>query len=367
MSGRWTLALAVGLLCLASPAAAQVRIGLAVPLSGADAPFGLGMRAGAEQAVADINRGGGILGQKVELVIEDDAGEPKQGAAVARKFVQNGLTLVVGHLDSGVSAAALPIYDEAGIIAVTPGATWSLLSARGGGTLFRLCGSDQQQAMVAATYLADRFGAKPIAFVHDKTSFGRGLVDEAAKIIRARGGKEGLFEGVTRGDKDFSALVARMKAAKVGAVYFGGLYSEAALLIRAMREAGITAPLVGSDGLLDKDFSVLGGPGVEGTLMTFAPDPPKLPEVKNRPRPPEAEMFASRAYAAIELIKAGVEGARTLDGRQVAAHLHAKGPFATMLGNVAFDARGDLAKAPYGVYLWRKTPDGRIDYAGNER
>lgn len=372
MRGRFTTRIAALALLwpvLASAAPAPLRIGLAVPLSGPDADFGQGMRLGAEQAVADINRGGGVAGAKLQLVVQDDAGDTKQGVEVARKFAAEGVKLVVGHLNSGVSAAALPVYDEAGIVMVTPGATWTALTGRGAWNVFRVCGNDAQQGRIAGAWIAERLGDKPVAILNDKTSFGRGLADEVARALKAGGGREALFEGIARGEKDFSGLVTRMRGLKVDAVYFGGLSADAAPLLRALREGGYTGPFVGSDGILDKDFAQNAGPGALGTLMTFGPEPKKLPDPKDgarTPRSPEAEMFAGRTYAAVEVLKQAVEAAKSSEARKVAEVLRAGKPLRTAIGEIAFDARGDLVKPPYTMMLWRRTPDGRIDYAGNE-
>lgn len=370
MQRRRRAALVLAAACLLAPslAQAQVRIGLAAPLTGPDAGFGQGVRLGAEQAIADINRAGGVNGQKLQLIVQDDASDAKQGVVVARKFAASGVKFVVGHLNSGVSAVTLPIYEEAGIIAVNPGATWRSLTNRGAWNIFRVCGSDAQQGTLAGAWLAATFRNKPVAIVNDKSSFGRNLADEVARTLRSRGGREALFEGIARGEKDFSAIAGRIRAAGAEAVYFGGLHTEAALLLRAMREAGVQAPLVGSDGLLDKDFPQLAGPGAEGTLMTMAPDPRRLPEPRSAktPRAPEADTFAAQSYAAVEVLRQGMEAAKSAEPRKIADVLHAGKPLRTVIGEIAFDAKGDLAKPAYELFIWRKTPDGRIDYAGNE-
>lgn len=360
----------VALTLLGSTAEAEVRIGLAAPLTGPDAAFGQGMRAGAEQAVVDINRAGGVDGQRIVLVVADDAGDAKQGVAVAKKFAAERITLVVGPLNSAVAALAWPVYDEAGIVAVTPGATWAPLTARGLSTVFRTCGSDAEQGILAGAYLVERYRGQRIGLVHDKTSFGRGVADDVSKVLRAQGLREAAFEGLARGEKDYSALAVKLKQARIDVVYFGGLATEAGLLIRALREAGSNAPLVGSDGLLDKDFSQIAGAGAEGTVMTMPPEPRRLPEMRGTPaktaRPPEAETFAAQTYAAVEVLKQAVAQIRSTDGRRVAAHLRAGAPVQTLIGEVAYDAKGDLRRPSYALYSWRKTADGRIDYAGNE-
>ncbi|MGN7123672.1 branched-chain amino acid ABC transporter substrate-binding protein [Methylorubrum thiocyanatum] len=356
-------------LALAGPAGAAepLKIGLAAPLSGPDAGFGQGARLGAEQAVAEINRAGGVLGRRLLLVVQDDAADPKQAVAVARRFASSGVRFVVGPLTSGASAAASAVYEEASIVSVIPGATWAPLTRRGAGLLFRLGGSDAQQGTLGGTLLAERFRGKPVAIVHDKTSFGRGLADEAARALKARGGQERLFEGVSRDDRETAALVAKLRALGIEALYFGGLSAPAAGLIRAMREAGLTTTMIGSDGLLDKEFAQV--PGAEGTLMTVPAAPPRLPEPKGAakaPRSPEAEMFAGPAYAAVEVVRQGIEGARSAEPARVAAFLHGGAPLRTVLGEVAFDGSGDLVKPPFAVTAWRRLPDGRLDFAGNE-
>ena len=370
----WALAAAVLAGSVATPARAQVRIGLAAPLTGPDAGFGLGMRLGAEQAVAEINRTGGAGGQRLQLVVQDDAGDPRQGVAVARAFAASGVRLVVGHLNSGVASVANRVYEEAGIVAVTPGAVWPALTARGAWNVFRLCGSDAQQGALAGTWLAETAPGKPVAILDDRTPFGRALADEAARSLRARGGRETLVEGFARDDRDLSPLVRRMKAAGIEAVYFGGQAGAAAVLVRALREAGSNAVLIAGDGLLGKEFPQAAGPAAEGTLMTLAPEPRRLPAPKGAttgpapktPRPPEAEMFMAGAYAAVEVLRHAIEGARSAEPRPVAEFLHASRPLRTAIGEVAFDARGDLVPPPARIVAWRRTPDGRIDYLGNE-
>lgn len=361
---------ALALALLASGAQADFRIGLSAPLTGPDAGFGQGLRAGAEQAVADINRAGGVNGQKLALVAADDAGDGRQGLAAARRLVAERVTVIVGPINAAVAAAAMPLYEEAGIVAVVPGVTWAPLTARGFWNVFRMGGSDAAQAAAAGADLAERFRGRRIGLVHDRTGFGRGLVDEVARVLRVNGQREAAFESLARGDRELGPLAARLKRTQVEVVYFGGLAAEAGPLIRALREAGVPAPLMGSDGLVDKDFAGLAGPGAEGTLMTLAPEPRRLPEAKlpstKASRPPEAEAFAAQGYAAVEVLKQAVEQAKSADGRKVAAFLHGGAALRTAVGPIAYDANGDPLHPGYAVVLWRKTADGRIDYAGGE-
>ena len=219
-------------------AQAPIRIGLSLPLTGPDAAFGQGLRAGAEQAVADLNRATGAPGRKLALVVADDAGDGKQGLAVARKFAADRVPLVIGPLNAAVAASALPVYEEAGIVAVTVGIAWPALTTRGAWNVFRLGGSDAEQGPIAAGYLLERFRGRRIGLVHDRSTFGRGLVDDVARSLKTNGQAETAFESLGRGDKDLSALVARLKRARIEVVYFGGLAPEAGLLIRFPARSG---------------------------------------------------------------------------------------------------------------------------------
>lgn len=361
-----TVLLVAFLVSVPAFAQAPLKIGLSAPLTGPDAAFGQGLRLGAEQAVADLNRGGG---RKIALVVADDAGDPKQAVAIARKFAAEGVSLAVGPFASSVAALALPAYEEAGIVMVAPGATWSPLSARGAWNLFRLAPSDAQQAAFAGAYIAERYGTRRIGIVHDRTTFGRGLADEVSRTLKARGRREVLFESLVRGSKDASDLAARLKRAAVEVVYFGGLAPEAALLIKAMRDADLDAPLVGSDGILDKDFAPAAGPGAEGTVMTMEPEPRRLPEVRGAkavPRTPEADAVAARSYAAVELLAQGAARARSTQGTKVAAALREGSPIRTLVGDLSFDQAGDTRYPDLVLRTWRRTADGRIDYLGSE-
>src|SRR5664280_3349185 len=137
--------------------------------------------------------------------------------------------------------------------------------------IFRVCGRDDQQGAVAGEYIVKHFKGKKIAIVHDKTTYGKGLADETKKALTKGGMKEVLYEGVNTGEKDFSALVSKIKQSGADLIYWGGLYTEGGLIVRQMRDQGVKAPLMGGDGITSDEFASVGGPGVEGTLMTYGP------------------------------------------------------------------------------------------------
>jgi branched-chain amino acid transport system substrate-binding protein len=373
-----TLGLALGFaVAAASSAQAQIKIGVAGPMTGGSAAFGQQLKNGAEQAVADINAAGGINGQKIQLFVGDDRADPKEGVSVANKFAADGVKFVIGHFNSGVTMPASDVYQENGILAITPAATNPRITERKMWNMFRVCGRDDQQGGVAGNIIADKFKGKRVAIVHDKTTYGQGLADETRKAMNKGGVKDVLYEGVNKDDKDFTALVSKLKAANVDLVYWGGLYDTGGLILRQMRDQGVKAPLMGGDGLTDDEFASIAGPGAEGTLMTFSPDPRTNPANKDivevfRKKGFEPQAYTLYSYAAMQLIKAAAEQAKTLDPKKIAETLKGGKSFKTVLGEIAFDKNGDVSndgyviggkkKDRYVLYTWKKGPDGKISY-----
>jgi branched-chain amino acid transport system substrate-binding protein len=364
------LAIAAATVMAAGSASAQVKVGVAGPLTGPNAAFGAQLKNGAEQAAADINAKGGINGQKIELVFGDDASDPKQGVSVANKFVGDGVKFVIGHFNSGVTMPASEVYAENGIFMITPSATNPKITERNLWNVFRTCGRDDQQGEVAAKYVADKFKGKKIAIVHDKTTYGQGLADETKKGLTKAGIKEVLYEGVNLGEKDFSALVSKIKAAGADLVYWGGLHTEGGLLVRQMRDQGVKAPLMGGDGIASDEFAAIAGPGAEGTLMTFAPDPRKRPEAKAVVAKFEAKKFNPEAYtlysyAGLEVLGQAATAIKSLDAKKVAAEVRGGKAYKTVIGDLKYDKKGDITRPDYVMYTWKKGGDGKITYTQN--
>jgi len=363
-----TLGLALGLaMTAAGSATAQVKFGMGGPITGPSAATGAQMKNGVDQAVIDINAAGGILGQKIAVSYGDDASDPKQGVSVANKFSADGVKFVIGHYNSGVSIPSSEVYQENGILQISPASTNPTLTERKMWNIFRVCGRDDQQGTVAGEYILKHFKGKKIAVVHDKTTYGKGLADETKKTINKGGVKEVLYEGVNTGEKDFSALVSKIKQSGADLVYWGGLYTEGGLIVRQMRDQGVKAPLMGGDGITADEFAAIGGPGVEGTLMTYGPDPRTKPEAKKvveefRAKKFEPEAYTLYSYAGVQVIKQAAEAANSLDPKKVAEKMHSGMVFKTVLGDLAFDKKGDITKIDYVMYVWKKDPSGKITY-----
>ena len=365
-------------MALVGSAQAQVKFGVAGPLTGGSAAFGAQLKQGVEQAVEDINAAGGILGQKIELEVGDDRGDPKEGVSVANKFAADGVKFVIGHFNSGVTIPSSEVLQDNGILAITPAATNPRVTERNMWNIFRVCGRDDQQGGMAGGIIADKYKGKRIAIVHDKTTYGQGLAEETRKVLHAKGIKEVMYEGVNKDDKDFTALVSKLKAANPDLVYWGGLHDTGGIILRQMRDQGLRAPLMGGDGLADDEFAAIAGPGAEGTLMTFSPDPrtnPKNKEIvelfrKNCGFEPQA--YTLYSYAAMQIVKQAAEEAKSLDPKKVAEVIRSGRPFDTVLGTLSFDKKGDVSdkgylvdgkkKDRYVLYTWKKGPDGKISY-----
>jgi len=368
MKKTTTLGLALGFaIALAGTASAQVKFGMAGPITGPSAATGAQMKNGVDQAVTDINAAGGILGQKLTVQFGDDVSDPKQGVSVANKFAADGVKFVIGDYNSGVTIPSSEVYQENGILEITPASTNPTVTERSMWNIFRTCGRDDQQGKVAGEYIVKHFKGKKIAVVHDKTTYGKGLADETKKALNKGGMKEVLYEGVNTGEKDYSALVSKIKQSGADLVYFGGLYTEGGLIVRQMRDQGVKAPMMGGDGITSDEFASVGGPGVEGTLMTYGPDPRNNPAAKDvvakfRAAKFEPQAYTLYSYAAVQIIKQAAEHAKSLDPKKVAEKMHSGMHFKTVLGDIAYDKKGDLTKLDYVVYVWKKDASGKVTY-----
>ncbi len=358
-----SLAVLGGAFALAATASAQseVSIAFAGPITGEYATIGAQFKAGAEAAVSDINRAGGVLGRPLKLEEGDDACDPKQARSVAEQLAAKQVVFVAGHNCSGSSIPASDVYNEAEIIQISPASTNPKYTDQRPkeGFSYRVCGRDDQQGAVAGNYLATKFKDRNIAVINDKTAYGKGLADETKKAMNAAGKTEVFYDTITAGEKDYTAVVTKLKEAKIDVVYLGGYHIEAGLIIRQMRAQGMKTILMGGDALVSTELGQIAGPDVEGTLLTFSPDPRKnltaAAVVKEyRAKNIDPEGYVLYTYAAIQTWKGAVEKAKSFDAAKVKAALDT-GEFTTVLGNFKFDSKGDPSLVPYVVYKWNKT------------
>jgi len=363
-----SVAAVAALVTFNSAAYADIVIGVAGPITGPNAAFGAQFQRGAEQAAEDINAAGGILGEQIKIQIGDDVSDPKQGISVANKFVADGVKYVVGHFNSGVSIPASNVYAENGILEISPASTNPDYTDRGLWNTFRTCGRDDQQGKVAGDYIIANFKDAKVAVINDKTPYGVGLTDVAKKVLSEGGIKPVLDEGINVGDKDFSALISKMKQGGVTLIYFGGVHTEAGLIIRQAADQGLKATLFSGDGMVSNELSSIAGDAVIGTLNTFAPDPRKSTDAKVlvekfRAKGFDPEAYTLYSYAAVQIIaEAIIKTGSAADATKVAATIKASGPWKTAIGPIGYDAKGDITRPDYVVYEWTKGADGKPVY-----
>ncbi|MDA1101774.1 MAG: branched-chain amino acid ABC transporter substrate-binding protein, partial [Proteobacteria bacterium] len=298
-----------------------------------------------------------------KLMIGDDACDPKQAVAVANKAASDGVVFMAGHFCSGSSIPASKVYTEEGIVQISPASTNPKLTDEGGNNVFRVCGRDDQQGEVAGAFLAKKYKGKKIAFLHDKTAYGKGLADATLENFKKAGGTPAMYEAYTAGEKDYSAIVSKMKAAGVDVFYVGGYHTEAGLMIRQAHEQGFKPQLVSGDALVTDEYWKITGEAGAGTLMTFSPDPRK-----NKVAAPVVKMFKSTGYEpegytlyTYGAIQAWAQAAAKAKSTKAPAVIKAlrENQFETVLGKIGFDKKGDVTAPGYVWYIWK---DGTYDY-----
>ncbi len=333
-----------------------IRIGAAGPMTGDQSKMGIDLRNGVELAVAEWNEKGGLLGKKVQLVPGDDQADPKQAVSIANKFINQKVNAVVGHWNSNCSINASTYYDAAKIVAISPASTNPRLTQQGYKTIFRVCGTDDQQGDVAAEFVLKTVKPKRVAIIHDKTTYGQGLADYFKKAIENKATLV-YYDGIQTKDPDYKAVLTTVKEKKPDIYFFGGVYPEAGRLVRQAREVGMNIPMITGDGVYDPTFISIAGKAAEGTYVTFGKDPSGLPTSRSfnekytvkygAPGP-----YSIYAYDAANIILTAMQRTGTTDGLTVADYI-SKNTFQGAFGEISFDKNGDVTKAPYVVWQVR--------------
>lgn len=342
-------------------AADTIKIGIAGPKTGPVTQYGDMQFIGAKQAIKDINAKGGVDvdGKKMQLEAKeyDDACDPKQAVAVANKVVNDGVKFVIGHLCSSSTQPASDIYEDEGVIMITPAATSPEITARGYKLIFRTIGLDSAQGPAAGNYIADFVKPKVVAVLHDKQQYGEGIATAVKQTLEKKGTKVAVFEGLNAGDKDFSSIIQKLKQNNVDFVYYGGYHPELGLILRQAQEKGLKAKFMGPEGVGNDSISQIAQNASEGLLVTlpksFDADPENkaiVDAIKADGKDPSGP-FVFPAYSAVELIAKGIEAAKSEDTDKVAEAIHA-GSFKTPTGTLSYDEKGDLKDFKFVVYEW---------------
>ncbi|CCJ49983.1 branched-chain amino acid ABC transporter substrate-binding protein [Bordetella parapertussis] len=354
------LGMAAGIAMLAGAHAQTIKIAVVGPTTGQVTQYGDMVREGVDTAIERINATGGVNGKKLEAVVIDDGCEPKQGPVAANRVVNDKIGFVVGHVCSGATIAATEIYNNEGVVMVTPSATSpAVTDGKNYEFIFRTIGRDDQQGPAAAKFILEKIKPKTVAVIHDKQSYGQGIATAVKDTLEKNGTKVVIFEGINAGDSDYSAVITKLKAAKVDFVYYGGYHPEMGLLLRQGAEQGLDAKFMGPEGVGNPDINAIAGPAVEGMLLTLPADftlNPANAEIvkafKDKKRDASGA-FQLTAYAATQVIADGIKGAGSEDPTKVAQYLHANS-FQTPIGKTSWNKQGDLNAFEFEVFTWHK-------------
>ncbi len=367
------LMLAVAAGC--KPREKTIKVALAVPLTADIAAMGQGMKRGAELAVADANASGRFK-TKIELAAFDDRADPKEAVNVANQIVSDSkIVAVIGHLNSGCSIPAAQVYAKAGLLMITPAATNPKLtqqqmepSWKWVKNVFRVNTTDDVQGQASANYMLSQLKRKSAAIIHDKTPYGQGLAEEFKKEFEAKGGKVTSFDGISVGDKDFKALLTRIKSEKPQAIYFGGIYNEGGLILKQATEIGMKIAFMSGDAMQSPEFMKIAGSASEGAYVTNVGVPPeRIPSAKaflekyksdypNTDFQPydhytyEATMIALDALEKAGLSAASEAGAAPINKAAMIEYLRTL-KYNGVLGLTEFDEKGDTKNKAVTVYI----------------
>ena len=322
--------------------AEDIKVAVVGAMSGPVAQYGDQEFTGAEQAVADINAKGGVKGNKLQIVKYDDACDPKQAVAVANKVVNDGIKYVIGHLCSSSTQPASDIYEDEGILMITPAATAPELTARGYKLIMRTTGLDSDQGPTAAKYILEKVKPQRIAIVHDKQQYGEGLARAVQDGLKKGNANVVFFDGITAGEKDFSTLVARLKKENIDFVYYGGYHPEMGQILRQARAAGLKTQFMGPEGVANVSLSNI------ANYDQVPANKPIVDAIKAKKQDPSGA-FVWTTYAALQSLQAGLN--QSDDPAEIAKYLKAN-PVDTVMGPLTWDEKGDLKGFEFGVFDW---------------
>jgi len=332
-----------------------VKIGVAGPMTGPQAKQGTDFLHGVQLAAAEWNARGGVLGKKIEVIYEDDRGDPKDAVAVANKLVNQNVAAVIGHYGSSCSIPASAVYYEAGVVQITPSSTNPDLTLRDRRTtVFRACGRDDQQGAMAARFVGQTLKKKRVAILDDKTTYGQGLAGEFQKNLDPSV-KVTTYEHITQGDKDFSAVLTKIKSQAPEVLYFGGYYPEGGLIVTQMRRLGMKALFVSGDATIEQEFLNIAGRDAEGSYLSYGPPVEGIQSARKFVEAYQAQYgqlgpYSLYAYDAANVVLKGMELAGSPEGAKVAAAIHSNS-FAGARGFLEFDGNGDLKNSPYVMWV----------------
>lgn len=341
----------------AAAPAGKIVLGVAGAHSGDLASYGMPTLNAAKLVVKDINAKGGVNGMQVEVMAMDDQCKPELATNAATKLVSEKVTIVLGHICSGATKAAMPIYKDAKVVVMSPSATSTDLTQAGAyPNFFRTISYDLVQGKAAAEFAVATLKVKKVAIIHDKGDYGKGFAESAQKAIEdSKQASVAMFEGITPGGVDYSAVVQKIKASGADCVLFGGYHPEASKIVTQMHKKGLKIAFVSDDGVKDDTFIKTGGADAEGTYVTGPQIPADNEIYKKAVADYEKEYgaapgsFYAQGYAAAQALLNAVAKAGSTDYDKVIAALQNE-YVETPVGKIKFDAKGDAEGVSFSVY-----------------
>lgn len=355
---------ALGLL-LAQPAlsAEKVKLGVQGAHSGDLASYGVPSLNAVKIVVDDINARGGILGEAVEVIAQDDQCKPEMGTSAATKLISDKVAAVVGPICSGATTASLPLFGNAETITVSPTATTPQLTEDGKYPLFfRTVAKDNSQAKLASDFILNRLKAKKIAYLHDNGDYGKGFADYTRDFMEKGGAETVLFEAINPDATDFSAVVRKLRSEKPDIIVFGGYQPAASKLVQQMRRNRVKTPFMGPDGVKDETFLKMTGKDAEGVYATYPRDTSGLEEYK-KAREAHLKAYGQEpgfgyynAYAATQALLDAIAKTGSTETAKISEALR-QNEVNTPLGKIRFNDKGDAVGMGLSIY---QVKDGKF-------
>jgi len=339
-----------------------IKIGVLGPISGQWAYEGEGFVNAVTLLADKINEEGGLLGRPIEIVQGDSRGDPKESALAAQKLVNSGVIAAIGSYSSTCTEPASDIFNEAGILQITPSSTATPLTQKGYERFFRTCFLDDRQGLFAAEFIANELKADTAALLHDNTTYAKGLADWTKKYLEERGVEVVFFDAITPGEKDYTPTLTRLKGTNPDVIYFTGYYPEGGLLVRQAKELGITAQFMAGNAVNNPEFVKMAGlEYAKGSIITTEPLPHDLPypeaqqfleDYKAKYGEPPTSIWTVLAADAFRVIVEGIKGAQSTDPADIAKYLHEElKDFPGVTGPITFDEKGDRKGTIHKAYV----------------
>jgi branched-chain amino acid transport system substrate-binding protein len=340
-----------------------IKIGLQGPMTGDMAQEGLGFKNAVQLLVDQTNAAGGINGKKIELFVEDDKGDPKESALVADRLISKKVIAVIGGYNSTATEPASAIYNKAGVLQITPGATATRLSQHGYNQFFRTCFLDDRQAVFAANFLAKDMGYKNIAILHDNSTYAQGLAESTKASLEALGVTPVFYDAINPKDTDFSPTLTKIKAINPDVIYFTGYYAQGGLLLKQAKALGMTSAWTGGNAMNNTDLiKIAGVDNAKGFITTTEPLPNDLPypeakkflaDYKAKYNADPTSVFTVLAGDAFRVIQNAIEQTKSTDPAKLAEYLHKD--FKQLAGIsgpiLGFDEKGDRNGTIHKAYV----------------